>query len=121
MAFLRALTDSTSAPHPFDPLTSNEIKQVVSTVQKVYGHVQFKVITLHEPRKAEMVKWLENSLPSLLPARIADVTVIKSGGKVYDGLVDIKQGRVLQWNLVPGVQPIVCLLVPWVRLCCSCS
>lgn len=94
-------------PHPFDPLEPAELEIAASVVKKAHGELIFKGITLQEPRKAEMLKWLENPTEHLRPRRIADVTVIAPGGKVYDGLVDVKSGKILEWELLDGVQPIV--------------
>lgn len=54
------------------------------------------------------MKWLETPEIVPRPKRIADVVVIAPGGKVYDGLVDLAEGRVLKWEHIDGVQPLVC-------------
>ncbi|TRX89029.1 hypothetical protein FHL15_010048 [Xylaria flabelliformis] len=93
-------------PHPLDPLSKEEIQSVIGIVKKAHGELLFNVISLHEPRKAELTKWLENpSTPR--PTRIADVVVIAPGGKVYDGLVDIALGSITKWELLDGLQPII--------------
>jgi len=97
----------TTTPHPFDPLDPSELDVTVSVVKKAHGDVIFKGVSVQEPRKAEMLKWLETQTEELRPARIADVTVIAPGGKVYDGLVDIKNAKILEWKFIDGVQPIV--------------
>ncbi|KAI0808599.1 peroxisomal copper amine oxidase [Xylaria sp. FL0064] len=93
-------------PHPLDPLSQAEIQSTIDLVKKAHGELFFNVISLHEPRKAEMMKWLDNpSAPR--PARIADVVVIAPGGKVYDGLVDLASGTITKWELLDGLQPII--------------
>ncbi len=93
-------------PHPFDPLSLEEIETAITAVKKAHGDVFFNVVALHEPRKAEMMSWLAD--PSVTaPARVADVVVIAPGGKVYDGLVDVKTAAITKWELMHGVQPIV--------------
>jgi primary-amine oxidase len=94
-------------PHPFDPLDLTEIETAISVVKKAHGDVFFNVVSLHEPRKAQMKAWLENPDSALRPARIADVVVIAPGGKVYDGLVDVKTAKIVKWELLEGAQPIV--------------
>ncbi|KAH8903592.1 copper amine oxidase [Coniochaeta sp. PMI_546] len=101
-----SLADS-SIPHPFDPLSIEEIQTAISTVKKAHGDVTFNVVSLHEPRKAEMQAWLEKPDSAPRPARIADIVVIAPGSKVYDGLVDIKEGKILKWEHMEGVQPII--------------
>lgn len=96
-----------AAPHPFDPLDADEIATAVSIVKKAHKDVLFKAVSLQEPRKAEMLKWLATPTEDLRPARIADVTVIAPGGKVYDGLVDVKKATIVDWQFLDGVQPIV--------------
>jgi primary-amine oxidase len=93
--------------HPFDPLTGSEIESAISLVKKAHGELFVNVVSLHEPRKAEMTKWLESPGSVPKPARIADVVVIAPGGKVYDGLVDLKDGNIIKWELLEGLQPIV--------------
>lgn len=93
-------------PHPLDPLSQVEIQSTIDLVKKAHGELFFNVVSLHEPRKAEMTRWLqEPSAPR--PARIADVVVIAPGGKVYDGLVDLASGTIIKWVLLDGLQPIV--------------
>ena len=96
-----------SLPHPFDPLDLTEIETAITVVKKAHGDVFFNVVSLHEPRKAEMMAWLEAPDSAPRPARIADVVVIAPGGKVYDGLVDVKTTKIVKWDLLEGAQPIV--------------
>ncbi|KAJ0159736.1 Peroxisomal primary amine oxidase, partial [Colletotrichum tanaceti] len=92
--------------HPLDPLSSAEIQKAIAVVKAAHGNVFFNVVSLHEPRKAELTRWLASPATTPLPSRIADVVVIAKGGKVYDGLVDIASGAITKWELMEGVQPI---------------
>lgn len=94
-------------PHPFDPLSLDEIETTIALVKKAHGEVLFNVVSLHEPRKAEMAAWLAEPEKAPRPARVADVVVIAPGGTVYDGLVDIKSGTITHWEQLDGLQPIV--------------
>lgn len=102
---------SGSVPHPFDPLSGEEIRLATSIVRKEHGDaVHFHVITLQEPRKAEMVAWLANPSSGARPRRVAEVVIIdpRDGkGHVYDGLVDLKSQRITKWERAEGQQPIV--------------
>ncbi len=69
-------------PHPFDPLSPAEIDLAVSTVRKVHGDGFFNVVSLQEPRKAEMTAWLSDPDSAPRPARVADVVMIAPGGGV---------------------------------------
>lgn len=94
-------------PYPFDPLSLEEIESTIATVKKAHGRVFFNVVSLHEPRKAEMTAWLADPKAAPRPARIADVVVIAPGGAVFDGLVDIKTYTITKWEKLDGLQPIV--------------
>lgn len=96
-----------AAPHPFDPLSNAEIESAAQAIRKTHGKVYYNAITLWEPRKKEMLKWLANPESIPKPKRIADVVVIVPGGKVFDGLVDLGDGKILKWEQLEGVQPLV--------------
>jgi len=98
-------------PHPFDPLSLTEIETAIHVVKKAHSDVFFNVVSLQEPRKAEMTAWLEKPDSAPRPARIADVVVIAPDGRVYDGLVDIRDSRIVKWEHMEGVQPIAS--IPW--------
>ncbi|TEY44689.1 hypothetical protein BOTCAL_0346g00070 [Botryotinia calthae] len=101
------LAATSPPPHPFDPLSNAEIEKAVQIIRAEKGSVHYNAITLYEPRKKEMMKWLETPEIVPRPKRIADVVVIAPGGKVYDGLVDLAEGRVLKWEHIDGVQPLI--------------
>lgn len=96
-----------SPPHPLDPLSASEIAVAIEVVKKNHGDCFFNVVSLHEPRKTDMLKWLDSPTEPLRPARVADIVVIKKGGKVYDGLVDLSGPTITKWELLEGAQPIV--------------
>jgi hypothetical protein len=54
-----------------------------------------------------MKKWLADRSAATRPPRVADVSVIAPGGKVGDGLVDLRKREIVQWEWVAGRQPIV--------------
>ena len=101
------VTGTTPPPHPFDPLSNAEIESAAQVIRKQHGKVYYNAITLYEPRKKEMLKWLEDPEHTPLPKRVADVVVIAPGGKVFDGLVDLEKGEILKWEQLEGVQPLV--------------
>jgi primary-amine oxidase len=101
------VTGTTPTPHPFDPLSNAEIETAVQIVRKEHGKLYFNAITLWEPRKKEMLKWIENPASTPRPTRVADVVAIVPGGKVCEGLVDLKGGKLLKWEALEGVQPLV--------------
>jgi primary-amine oxidase len=101
------VTGTTPSPHPFDPLSNAEIETAVSIIRKEHGKLHYNAVSLWEPRKQEMLKWLEDPVHTPKPSRIADVVAIALGGKVYDGLVDLKKGKIIKWEALEGVQPLV--------------
>ncbi|KAJ4177476.1 peroxisomal copper amine oxidase [Fusarium falciforme] len=96
-----------SLPYPFDPLSPEEIKVAVTIVKKAHGDVKFNVVSLEEPRKAEMTAWLANPDGAHRPRRVADVVVIGPTGKIFQGSVDLETPRISKWKQVDGAQPIV--------------
>jgi primary-amine oxidase len=95
-------------PHPFDPLSNAEIEKAVSIIRSAHGKLFYNAVTLREPKKQEMLKWLENS-STPRPTRVADVVALAPGGAVYDGLVDLEVGKITKWEKLEGVQPLVCM------------
>lgn len=103
------VTGASPSPHPFDPLSNSEIETAVQIIGKEHGLLFYNAVTLWEPRKKEMMKWLADPQANQRPSRVADVVAIARGGKVYDGLVDLKKGKILKWESLDGVQPLVSL------------
>ncbi|KAI9852840.1 MAG: hypothetical protein M1824_001708 [Vezdaea acicularis] len=101
------VTGNSSPPHPFDPLSESEIESAVQLIRQEHGSLFYNAVTLWEPRKAEMLAWLADSQHAPLPHRIADVVAIAKGSKVYDGLVDLSEGKIVKWELLDGVQPLI--------------
>ncbi len=101
------VTGHTSPPHPLDPLSRVEIDSAVATIRKEHGSLFYNAISLWEPRKAEMMRWLADPEHTARPSRIADVVAIGKGGQIYDGLVNLDEQKIVSWTAVDGVQPLV--------------
>jgi primary-amine oxidase len=97
----------TPPPHPFDPLSNAEIESAVQIIHTAHGKLHYNAVTLREPKKAEMLKWLVSPETIPRPTRVADVVAIAPGGGVFDGLVDLKEGKIIKWEKMEGVQPLV--------------
>ena len=93
--------------HPFDPLSAEEIEAAVALVRKEKGDLFYNAVSLLEPRKSQMLAWLADPEHANRPHRVADVVAIGKGSKVYDGIVDLEEKKILQWESVEGVQPLV--------------
>ncbi|KAK5166117.1 peroxisomal copper amine oxidase [Saxophila tyrrhenica] len=101
------LTGQVAEHHPFDPLSTDEIAAAVEIVRREHNDVHFNAVSLEEPKKAEMMRWVADSEYTPKPHRIADVVCIGRGSRVFDGLVDLTEGRIVQWELTEGVQPLI--------------
>lgn len=101
------LTGQGQQPHPFDPLSESEIERAVAIIRKEHSNVFFNTVTLWEPRKLEMMQWLKDGDNSPRPHRVADVVCVGRGSKVYDGIVDLTEGKIVSWQQMEGVQPLV--------------
>jgi primary-amine oxidase len=88
-------------------LTTEEIAAAVEIVRREYSDLHFNTVSLWEPRKEEMIKWLASIESTPQPHRIADVVCIGRGSKVFDGLVDLDEGKIIKWELTEGVQPLI--------------
>lgn len=101
------ISGSPLLPHPFDPLSSAEIESVVALVRKEKGELFFNAVSLKDPPKKQMQAWLADPVNASRPPRIADVVALAKGSKVFDGLVDLSQGKILEWEVLEGFQPLV--------------
>lgn len=108
---LHQLAEHTShgsvARHPLDPLDPTEIEAAVSVVRKEKGDLYFNTVTLHEPRKADMLKWLAKPDNINRPTRVADVVAVTKAGQVHDVLVDLERNAITKWEALKDIQPII--------------
>lgn len=101
------VTATTPLPHPLDPLSTTEIDTAVSIIRAQHGNLNFNAVSLYEPRKADMMAWLEEPSTASRPMRAADVVAIDGSGKVYDGVVDLGEKSIVSWTHTEGVQPLI--------------
>ncbi|KAL2426677.1 Copper amine oxidase 1 [Exophiala dermatitidis] len=101
------VSNTVSPPHPLDPLSSLEIEAAVTILRGKYGKLYYNAVTLLEPPKAQMLKWLADPETTPRPHRVADIVVITTDGKVFDGNVDLTEGKVISWKETPNVQPLI--------------
>lgn len=103
-------------PHPFDPLSAAEIERAVALINKEHAPLNYNAVTVHEPRKAQMLAWLQDPDHTPRPHRVAEVVAIKKGGTVYDGLVNLDEEKIVKWESEEGIQPLVRqTCVTWAR------
>jgi len=101
------LSSVATPPHPFDPLSTIEIEYSIAIVRRDYGHLGYNAVTLSEPKKKEMLVWLADP-SSRRPRRMAEVVAVDKNSFVYDGVVDLQDGKIVGWEKLEGVQPLVC-------------
>jgi primary-amine oxidase len=93
------ITGQVAPPHPFDPLSELEIEAAVALVRKEHPEVFFNAVTLWEPRKMEMMAWVQAPEVAPRPHRVADVVCIGRGSKVFDAHVSLTENKLLSWEL----------------------
>ncbi|MCI0414055.1 hypothetical protein L0222_14810, partial [bacterium] len=95
------------AQHPLDALDASEITNTTAILKNA-GHVNDKTlvasITLLEPPKAEVLVWRKGD-----PFTRKSKTVLRRNAKTYEAIVDLKSGKVISHQEIPGAQPFVTL------------
>ena len=95
----------TTASHPLEPLTGDEIAAASSLLRKgkdLGTSARFVFVTLKEPTKAELLAWSPDSAP--LP-REAHLVVYERGERTtYEAVVSLTDQSVVSWEPIRGVQ-----------------
>ncbi|ETN43938.1 uncharacterized protein HMPREF1541_11069 [Cyphellophora europaea CBS 101466] len=111
----------TPSPHPFDPLSPDEITQTATIVRNAFPSTNpnFRFITLREPPKALMLRYLADPGISTFPARTARVQIIirRHGpasasspttdtrtpiNQLHELLVDLNQRQITEQHILDG-------------------
>lgn len=101
------VTNAVAPPHPLDPLSAIEIERAVSLLRTEHGKLYYNAVTLLEPPKSDMQRWLADPDHTVRPHRIADIVAITPDGKLMDGHVNLTEGIITSWEHTPGVQPLI--------------
>ena len=113
MAFLVDAQDARTglnapAPHPLAPLTAAEIEAAASAVKAAKGlseTARFVYLSLYEPSKQEVIAF-EAGGP--VPDRLVKAVIReRAEHATYEGVVRLPDGKVVNYQRVPGVQPSV--------------
>ncbi|HXD30869.1 MAG TPA: primary-amine oxidase [Pyrinomonadaceae bacterium] len=95
------------ASHPLDSLTAEEIKlatRVLSAAPQFPSEALFSTIVLKEPAKAEVL----NYRPGTSFERQAFAVLLdRKNNRTFEAVVDLKSEKLLSWNQIKGVQPLV--------------
>ncbi|OCT45081.1 Copper amine oxidase 1 [Cladophialophora carrionii] len=106
-----------SIPHPLDPLAPQEISETAKHVREAFpdSEAYFRVITLAEPPKEEMMAFLdaehEGQPAGKRPARLATVQVFfgakRDSEHFYELKVDVDSGEIVHKEQLVGRHPHV--------------
>lgn len=95
------------AGHPLDSLTEDEIKtaaKLLSSAPKFPAEALFSTIVLKEPAKQDVL----NYKPGSQFDRLAFAVILdRKNNQTFEAVVDLKAGRIVSWNLIRGIQPLV--------------
>ncbi|MCZ6672064.1 MAG: primary-amine oxidase [Verrucomicrobia bacterium] len=111
MAWGSQVLATESVRHPMDPLTTQEYSSVI-TVLREGNYVDeaglYPLITLHEPSKAEVWRWIPGEA---LPRQA--FVIVKKGPQTFEAVVDITCRKVVSWKEVKGFEPGILLSEEW--------
>jgi primary-amine oxidase len=91
--------------HPLEPLTIAEIEAAVAIVRREQGAgnaFRFPCVTLHEPPKAEVLRYQPGDL---IDRQAFLILLDNSTGNTYEAIVSLTQQQGLSWTHIPNVQP----------------
>ena len=105
--FLLLTTNSIAAAHPLDALSAEEITKAVKILRGMPNFPEtslFSTVVLNEPPKVEVM----NFKPGVSFRREAFAIVLdREKNKTYEGIVDLRDSKILSWKEIAGVQPLV--------------
>ncbi len=91
--------------HPLDALTPDEYWGVYETMKasgKLDSASRFAGISLHEPPKAEVLRWKRGD-----PFRREALAIVKQGRRTFEALVDVRDRKLISWKEIKGVEPML--------------
>ncbi len=106
---LALLANSAFAAHPLEPLTADEITTAVAIIrrdQQPAGDLRYPVLALQEPTKAELQRFAQGET---IARRVAAVVLDRNSQRSFEATVDLTQRKLVHWNPLPNVHPIVLL------------
>jgi len=104
---LTAQTSTAQSMHPLDPLTSEEIKAaaaVITALPQFPERSLFSTIVLKEPSKNEV---LSHKAGAPVTRQAFAVILDRKGNRTFEAVVDLKAARLISWEQIKGVQPLV--------------
>ena len=101
----QGLSDSTTAQHPLNPLSGEEIEKAVAILRadrNLGEKVRFETVVLKEPPKS-VSRDYKDGAPIHREAFM--VILDNETASTYEAVVSLSEGKVTSWVYVPGVQP----------------
>jgi primary-amine oxidase len=95
------------ATHPLDPLSESEISNAVKIIRASANFpriVLFSTVVLNEPPKSEIVNF---KLGANFRREAFAVILDREKNKTFEVSVDLRTNKILSWQEIPGVQPLV--------------
>jgi primary-amine oxidase len=95
------------AVHPLDPLSADEIAraaQILKAAEKFPKEAVFSTIVLNEPPKEEVLSFKPGNA---FRREAFAIIVDRLGNRTFEVLVDLRSSRIISWNEIPNVQPLV--------------
>ncbi|MDQ3806228.1 MAG: primary-amine oxidase [Acidobacteriota bacterium] len=102
-----AVVSAAEATHPLDPLGEDEIKSAVAVLRAAPNFPKqalFSTVVLHEPPKAEVLAFKPGAK---FRREAAAVVLDQEKSQTFEAVVDLRGARILSWQEIPGVQPLV--------------
>ena len=93
------------ASHPLDGLTFQEYWAVFETMKasgKLDEASRFAGVNLREPPKPEVLRWKSGE-----PFRREALAIVKHGRQTFEAVVDLRARKLISWNEVKGVEPVL--------------
>ena len=94
--------------HPLDALTAKEYWTVFETMKasgKLDGSSRYAGINLHEPPKADVLRWHPGE-----PFRREALAIVKQGRHTFEAVVDVAHQKLTLWKEIKGVEKTLNLL-----------
>jgi len=91
--------------HPLDALTADEYWAVFETMKssgKIDASSRYAGISLHEPPKAEVLRWKRGD-----PFRREALAIVKQGRQTFEAVVDVSNRKLISWREIKGVEPML--------------
>ncbi len=105
MALVPLGASAEASRHPLDALTAGEYWAVFEAMKasgKLDAASRYAGINLHEPPKAEVLRWKAGE-----PFRREALAIVKQGRRTFEAVVDVGSRKLTSWKEIKGVEPVL--------------